>query len=296
MTVGGAITGGGLFGLGAGIATAVSRNQEQINKYLESNEFRQQYIDSLGDAGKNTIRNIAINQLDGLAEASAETQEFIQNAFYESAAKWLDVENNTFNTQGFAAQFGDFKNFIKELDAAGENGSFSKYAETLKKVNAETLNCLTSSNAFLASVMELKKAGLIGLCDQLGLTVDEFNNLYDVINKFGGEKTNEILKNLVSNSGGNKITLYKQLAAEINAAANSVDTNNLQNYQGYQTLSTQANNKEAEIATLKAEVDKLKKDENKVEEYQKVNTEYLKALGELEDIQKDMLYYTDPDA
>lgn len=291
----GIIASGGLlgaFGLAGTITAVVQRNEAAINENLNSEEFRKTYIKSLGDAGKNTIRNIAINQLDGLAEASAETQEFIQNAFYDQAWKLIDTKSGTINTQSFAQQFGDFKAFVKDLDAAGDNGSFTKYVETLKQLDSATLQCLTSSNAFLASVMKLDSKGLTGLCDQLELTVDEFNELYSIMQKVGGNKTDGLLSNLVTQSGGDKIELYAKLAAEINAAVNSIDASNPEQYEGYRTLSSQAAAKQKEVDDLEKVYKAL---DTGSEEYQKAYQKYTEALGDLDDINGELLYYTDPD-
>lgn len=88
------------------------------------------YISELGESGKNTLRNIAINQIEGLAEQSAETQEIIQGLFLSMAPDMMTKEGfdvNKFLNSDIIG--GNITSFMAELEKVTQDGSLGAYEQ-----------------------------------------------------------------------------------------------------------------------------------------------------------------------
>lgn len=182
------------------IAGGITANNAAYNEYISNEKNKQAYIEALGESGRATIRNIAINNIDGLAEASAETQSVFQDIFYNMSAKMLDVAKGTFDTEVFEkALDGDkaMKKMLDGLDKAVEDGSLSAYSNWLDTLNDQQKELVVSSNEYLKSINKLKKAGIIGKIEALDLTNDETNTIYSLLSdqaKAYGKDASDVFK------------------------------------------------------------------------------------------------------
>lgn len=143
---------------------------------------KEAYVDALGEAGQNTLRNIAINQLEGLAEQSAETQAIIQDMFIENAHNMI-TDKGKFDISAFTKVFdneqdGGFAGFMAGLEKAAQSNTMQGYVDWLGTLNENTQNLIFASNEYLNSINTLNKTGLLGTLEEKGMTKEDINELY----------------------------------------------------------------------------------------------------------------------
>lgn len=273
-----------------------------VNRYDIVNQAKgynkTEYIASLGEAGKNTIRNIAITQLDGLAEQNAETQSIIQDIFLQQAATMMDTANDKFDTAMFESLFKEqqtgqtFQSFMQGLNKAASDGSLSAYSTWLNSLSKQTRNLVIESNEYLDSIFALSDTGLINTLDDLNFTNEDVNELYslaelqasmteakdtasDIFRQMADNEiqtTQEMYASMIS-SGDEWLKHIKELNGDYNQDAD------------YRLLQDKKRAKEEDILAQEAVVKKAEKEHGeKSEEYIEAQQTLNELRGEYENL------------
>lgn len=197
---------------------------DETNKYFDTK--KKEYIASLGESGRNTLRNIAINQIEGLAEQNAKTQEIIQDMFLEMAPEMI-TNQGTFDINKFlesdvikgASGTGTIASFMAELEKVTQDGSLSAYESWLSGLTEKQREIVTSSNEYLASVQKLHDLGAIKTFENMDLTNDELGSVVSVVNKLNrtleknGVEGTDVYANMAKNGSMSMEEMYAQISA-----------------------------------------------------------------------------------